>query len=298
YQKLQQEKESLLENRRQSVASNEMITMDKIIGTSEQATALKREVRKVAQTNVPVLITGEKGTGKEMFARSIHQLGPYEAEKFSVVDCRMYDETTLYNKLFGAQEEAILQKNGGTVYMEHIDFMSENVWQSLVQQLKLNDKEPTQANEAVCPRLRVILSSTSEIDVLKANHPVEKEIQIVHLHMPALKDRKKDITYLLSHYTEEYCMVHQVTHKTYTSEAVQALLQYDWPGNVEELMQVVEQFVLQVQVTEIDVHHLPEKMQFTQEPSATSWLEEIKKRKLAEERNMILTALSEARGNK
>src|SRR5699024_1896289 len=211
---------------------------------------------------------------------------------------RMYDETTLYNKLFGAQEEAILQKNGGTVYIEHIDFMSENVWQSLVQQLKLNDKEPTQANEAVCPRLRVILSSTSEIDVLKANHPVEKEIQIVHLHMPALKDRKKDITYLLSHYTEEYCMVHQVTHKTYTSEAVQALLQYDWPGNVEELMQVVEQFVLQVQVTEIDVHHLPEKMQFTQEPSATSWLEEIKKRKLAEERNMILTALSEARGNK
>src|SRR5699024_4419522 len=299
YQKLQQEKESLLENRRQSVASNEMITMDKIIGTSEQATALKRKVRKVAQTNVPVLITGEKGTGKEMFARSIHQLGPCEAETFSVVDCRMYDETTLYHNLFGTKkEEGTLQKNSGTVYIEHVDFMSEKVWKSLVQQLRVNDPEPASANEAARPRLRVILSSTNEIDGLTANHPMLKEIQIVHLHMPPLKDRKKDITYLLSHYTEEYCMVHQVTHKTYTSEAVQALLQYDWPGNVEELMQVVEQFVLQVQVTEIDVHHLLEKMQFTQDPSATSWLEEIKKRKLAEERNMILTALSEARGNK
>lgn len=299
YRKLQQEKEYLLENKRQSVASNEVITMDKIIGTSEQAAALKRKVRKVAQTNVPVLITGEKGTGKEMFARSIHQLGPYEAETFTVIDCRMNDETTLFNKLFGSKEvEGILRKNGGTVYIEHIDFMSENVWESLVQQLRLNDAAPAMATEMDRPRLRVILSSINDIEGLEAHHPVRKEIQIVHLHMPALKDRKKDITYLLSHYTEEYCIVYQVAHKTYTSEAVQALLQYDWPGNVEELMKVVEQLVLQVQVTEIDLHHLPEKMQFTPEPSTTSWLEEIKERKLAEERNMILTALSEARGNK
>jgi len=116
--------------------------------------------------------------------------------------------------------------------------------------------------------------------------------------MPPLKDRKKDITYLLSHYTEEYCYGYQTAHKTYTSDAVQAFLQYEWPENVEELMQVVEQLVIQVQVTEIDVHHLPEKMQFTPEPSTTSWLAEIKQRKLAEERNMILTALSEAGGNK
>src|SRR5699024_5696860 len=195
YRKLQQEKESLLESRRQSVVSNEMITMDKIIGTSEQATALKRKVRKVAQTNVPVLITGEKGTGKEMFARSIHQLGPHEAETFSVLDCRIYDEITLYNKLFGSKEKASLQKNTGTLYIEHIDFMSEHVWMSLVQQLRLTDRARASANEAAHTSLRVILSSTKDIDELKANHPVEKEIQIVHLHMPALKDRKKDITY-------------------------------------------------------------------------------------------------------
>lgn len=297
YRKLQTEKENMLEQVRKTATTpdEEYITMDKIVGTSEEAVHIKQQIRKAAQTKTTVLMTGEKGTGKEMFARTIHQLSPNNEAPFYRIHCKTDTPSSIEKRLFGLEDEpGLLTMDVGTIYLEYFEYLPKELQDKLFYILKRKEYKHPITNEKEPLRIRIIASSTkiSTWSDEKLNLPV------IHIPISPLRTRKKDMTFLLSHYLQEYCYIHQKPQKSFSSDAVHALLEYDWPGNVEELIQVVENLVTTVQTKEIDVHHLPIYIQVEQPTTQPSWLMEIKHRKKAEERKMILTALEEAGGNK
>lgn len=307
YRKLQMEKESLRENIKQSNV-DESMTMDQIIGKSDVAAGLKRLARKASQTEVPVLISGEKGTGKKMFARSIHQLSPVAEEAFIHFDCSAYAESLLEAELFGTPEKVgVLAKEAGTLFLEHVEQMPPRLQQKLFTIVQTKEVENT-FNQKITPfRLRLIVSTTTDAKTLlhaeRQSSELDATIPKIHLHIPPLRNRKEDITFLLSYYAQEFCYKYHTSQKMFTSHAVDALINYDWQGNVEELIHVVEHIVRQVESIEIDVRDLPKEIQFARESSdveeeAISWLDQIKDKKKEKEKQRIIAALEETGGNK
>ncbi|MEJ8778867.1 sigma 54-interacting transcriptional regulator [Pseudogracilibacillus sp. ICA-222130] len=297
YRKLQTEKENMLEQVRKTATTpdEEYITMDKIVGTSEEAVHIKQQIRKAAQTKTTVLMTGEKGTGKEMFARTIHQLSPNNEAPFYRIHCKTDTPSSIEKRLFGLEDEpGLLAMDVGTIYLEYFEYLPKELQDKLFYILKRKEYKHPITNEKEPLRIRIIASSTK----IATWSDDKLNLPVIHIPISPLRTRKKDMTFLLSHYLQEYCYIHQKPQKSFSSDAVHALLEYDWPGNVEELIQVVENLVTTVQTKEIDVHHLPIYMQVEQPTTQPSWLMEIKHRKKAEERKMILTALEEAGGNK
>lgn len=297
YRKLQTEKENMLEQVRKTptISEEEHITMDQIVGTSEEAVHIKKQIRKAAQTKTVVLLTGEKGTGKEMFARTIHQLSPNNETPFYRINCKTETASSIEKRLFGsADEDGLFMMEAGTVYLEYFEYLSKSLQATLFRTLKRKIYKHPVTNETVTLRIRIVASAmkTSTWSDKKLDFPV------IHIPISPLRTRKKDMTFLLSHYLQEYCYIYQKRQKTYSSEAVHVLLHYDWPGNVEELIQVVENLVTTVQTNEIDTHHLPQYIQVEKPEKQPTWLEEIKYRKKEEERKMILAAIEEAGGNK
>src|SRR5699024_240068 len=308
YRKLQMEKESLRENMKQSNVDQSM-TMDQIIGKSDVATGLKRLARKASQTEIPVLISGEKGTGKKMFARSIHQLSPVAEEAFIHFDCSAYAESLLEVELFGTPEKAgVLSREAGTLFLEHVEQMPSRLQQKLFTIVQTKEVENTFNQKISSLRLRLIVSTTADAQALfpkiKQSFELDATIPNIYLHIPPLRNRKEDITFLLSYYAQEFCYKYHTSQKMFTSHAVDALINYDWQGNVEELIRVVEDVVARVETMEIDVRDLPKEIQFARESSgakeeeAVSWLEQIKDKKKEEEKQMIIAALEETGGNK
>src|SRR5699024_3758785 len=208
YRKLQMEKESLRKNIKRSNV-NESMTMDQIIGKSDVAAGLKRLARKASQTEVPVLISGEKGTGKKMFARSIHQLSPVAEEAFIHFDCSAYAESLLEAELFGTAEKAgVLAKEAGTLFLEHVEQMPLRLQQKLFTIVQTKEVENT-FNQKITPfRLRLIVSTTSEAKTFlhaeRQSSELDATIPKIHLHIPPLRNRKEDITFLLSYYAQEF----------------------------------------------------------------------------------------------
>src|SRR5699024_12334832 len=124
-----------------------------------------------------------------------------------------------------------------------------------------------------------------------------------YLHFTKIQSQKEDIKFLLSNYAQEFCYKYHTSQKMFTSHAVDALIYYDWQGNVEELIHVVEHIARQVESIEIDVRDLPKEIQFARESSdveeeAISWLDQIKDKKKEKEKQRIIAALEETGGNK
>src|SRR5699024_5228419 len=164
-------------------------------------------------------------------------------------------------------------------------FRSPRLQQKLFTIVQTKEVENT-FNQKITPfRLRLIVSTTAEAKTFlhaeRQSSELDATIPKIHLHIPPLRNRKEDITFLLSYYAQEFCYKYHTSQKMFTSHAVDALINYDWQGNVEELIHVVEHIVRQVESIEIDVRDLPKEIQFARESSdveeeAISWLDQIK----------------------
>lgn len=317
YEKLQgnQEKQPDLLTKKQEKDSR--MTIDQIIGTSEGVMEVKRMARKAARTAATVLITGESGTGKEMFAKSIHHLSPFSTGPFISVNCGAIPEHLFESELFGYEEGAFTgaRKGGkpgefeladnGTIFLDEIGDMPLVMQTKLLRVLQEKEAERVGGLKKIHINARVIAATNRNLKQLieagKFREDLYYRLNIIQLHIPPLRERKKDIPVLLIYYLREICERYQMPAKIFTSEAVNAFVQYSWRGNIREMVNTIEQLVTLVDGKVIEYHHLPDMLKSSETANTKvdrGFLEEAKFLGNKKESELILEALKKAGGNK
>ncbi|RTR27906.1 CBS domain-containing protein [Robertmurraya yapensis] len=299
------------------------ITIDQIIGTSEEILNVKRIARRAARTAATVLITGESGTGKEMFAKSIHHLSPFSTGPFISVNCGAIPEQLFESELFGYEEGAFTgaKKGGkpgkfelahnGTIFLDELGEMPLMMQTKLLRVLQEREVERVGGVKRYHINARIIGATNRDLKEMVEKGTFREDlfyrINIIQLHIPPLRERKNDIPSLISYYLKEVCEKYDVPYKSLTSEAVSAFMNHPWKGNIREMVNTIERLVTLVEGEIIDVQHLskifvneiaPEKHVELSLTGAGTFLREAKMLGDKREKELILNALTRAGGNK
>jgi len=221
--------------------------LDGIVGNSAKIQDVLRMVARLKDSNTPVLITGESGTGKELVARAIHFRGPMAQKPFVAVDCGALVPTLMESELFGHEKGAFTgalkskvglfeAANGGTIFLDEIGELPLEMQAKLLRVLQEKEIRPVGSNERIAVEVRVIAATNRDLDAAYRAGAFRKDLffrlNVVTIHMPALRDRRSDIPALVRCFLERHAPVENVQ---VSAAAMKALLHYEWPGNIREL---------------------------------------------------------------
>lgn len=251
-----------------------------IVGSSSKIQDVLRMVARLKDTRTPVLITGESGTGKELVARAIHYRGSYAKRPFVAVDCGSLVPTLIESELFGYEKgaftgamrskEGLFQTaNGGTILLDEIGELSMEMQAKLLRVLQEKEVRPVGSNQKVKVDVRVIAATNRDLEAAYKEEKFRKDLyfrlNVVTLHLPALRERKSDIAALVHYFLDKLASGRQIT---VTSAAMKAMLQYDWPGNVRELENCIERAIALGDHDSIELQDLPPAVR-TDQPCAS-----------------------------
>ncbi len=243
----------------------------KLIGESPAIQKLKNEIKLAAPTNGRVLIYGETGTGKELVAQLIHQHSPRRHKRFIQINSAAIPDDLIENELFGtaikvkkdpekAKKGKILLADGGTLFLDEIGDMSLKTQAKLVRFIEEQKFEPLGSSEAITSDVRLIASTQKNlrehIVASRFREDLFFKLNIIPMAIPPLRERKRDIPLLIDYYLKYFAQEYGKKQKTMDNEAMKAFINYSWPGNVSELINVIERFVIMVQESEIKSAHL------------------------------------------
>jgi two-component system nitrogen regulation response regulator NtrX len=242
-----------------------------LVGKSAPIQKLRAEVKKAAPTNGRVLIWGENGSGKELVAHLIHQLSKRKEKRFIEINCAAIPDDLIESELFGylkghtahaAKDKRgkLLLADGGTLFLDEIGDMSLKTQAKLVKAVIEQKFEPLGSNDAVKFDARIIAATSKNpkdlISQGKFREDLFFKLNVIPMHIPPLRERTEDIPLLIHYFLKYYSLEYGKKPKTMTKEAQKAFLNYPWPGNVSELMNVIERFVIMVEDETIGVAHL------------------------------------------
>jgi len=244
-----------------------------IIGTSLPVLDLKAEIERIARSDAKVLVTGESGTGKELVALGIHSASARVDRPFVAVNCAGLPETLLESELFGHVKGsftgAYRDKQGkleladqGTVFLDEIGEMTLRMQGLLLRFLETGELQKVGADRAAgVVNVRVIAATNRHLPEMIAQGTFREDLyyrlNVIHLHVPPLRERKEDIPALVEHFLAHFSRQGPYAARAMTPEALAALLEYPWPGNVRELENVLERLVVTGQAETIKVDDLP-----------------------------------------
>ena len=297
------------------------ITLDQIIGTSDEILHVKRIARRAARTAATVLITGESGTGKEMFAKSIHHLSPFSTGPFISVNCGAIPEHLFESELFGYEEGAFTGAkkggkpgkfelaNNGTIFLDEIGELPLLMQTKLLRVLQEKEVERVGGVNKYLINVRIISATNRDLKEMVDKGAFREDlyyrINIIQLPLPPLRDRKKDIPILIAHYMKKICEKYQMPVKSLSREVVAAFMNYHWRGNIREMANTIERIVTLVDRTTIEITDLPlsihktiEEIQDTTPSQAPTLIAQAKMEGNLKEKEIVLQALRQAGGNK
>ena len=240
-----------------------------IVGTSAKIQDVLRMVSRLKDTRTPVLITGESGTGKELVARAIHFRGSFASRPFVAVDCGSLVPTLIESELFGYEKGAFTgalkartglfqSANGGTIFLDEIGELPLEMQAKLLRVLQEKEVRPVGSNQRSKVDVRVIAATNRDLETEYRAGTFRKDLyfrlNVVTVHVPALRERRSDIP-MLAHWFLERCAPGRAVQVT--NAAMKSLLQYEWPGNVRELENCIERAVALGDQQTIDVDDLP-----------------------------------------
>ena len=240
-----------------------------IVGSSAKIQDVLRMISRLKDTRTPVLITGESGTGKELVARAIHLGGGFAKQPFVAVDCGSLVPTLIESELFGYEKGAFTgalksktglfqSANGGTIFLDEIGELPVEMQAKLLRVLQEKEVRPVGSNQRVKVDVRVIAASNRDLESEYRNGTFRKDLyfrlNVVTVHLPALRERRSDIPMLAHWFLDRYAAG---TSIQITNSAMKCLLQYDWPGNVRELENCMERAIALGDRRTIDVGDLP-----------------------------------------
>lgn len=242
-----------------------------LIGESPAILKLKDEIKLAAPTNGRVLIYGETGTGKELVARLIHQQSPRRNKRFIQINSAAIPDDLIENELFGYavgddtgtekhKKGKILLADGGTLFLDEIGDMSVKTQAKLVRFIEEKTFKASDSSEPINADVRLIASTTKNLRefINKGNFREDLffKLNIIPMVLPPLRERKEDIPLLIEYFLTYFAKEYGKKQKTMNEDALQAFINYSWPGNVSELINVIERFVIMVQEREIKSSHL------------------------------------------
>jgi DNA-binding NtrC family response regulator len=251
-----------------------------LVGQSPQICEIRRLIEKLGHSRAPVLLLGESGTGKEVVARAIHDANP--SGEFVPIDCGSLVGPLLESELFGhtrgaftgaseAKKGLIEMADGGTAFFDEIGDLPLDIQVKLLRLLQEHEFRPVGSLKQHKVNIRVIAATHHDLarDAARAafRQDLYYRLNIVSLHLPALRDRKVDIPELIDHFLRRFGVNHRLT-----SETLDTMMNYDWPGNVRELQNSIERMVALNTGPWLNVADLPSALQNARpsEPPLTS----------------------------
>lgn len=246
--------------------------LHRIIGKSKGIRSVLALVDKAAPTKSNVLISGESGTGKELVARAIHFASPRKDGPFISVNCMALNPGVLESELFGHEKGSFtgavaLRRgrfelaSGGTLFLDEIGELSQDMQIKLLRVLQERRFERVGGSEEIEVDIRVVTATNKDLQ-----HEVEKgsfredlyyRLNVVHIHLPPLRERREDIPLLLAHFVEKIATESNLPRKIISPEALDYLSGYEWPGNIRQLENVVERCMVMVSDDTVTVADLP-----------------------------------------
>jgi len=306
YQKEKGEKRSLLNRLRKNIA---------IIGEHQAMMSLKQTLSRVAASPSPVLIFGEKGSGKELSALNLHYLSSRASSPFVEMSCSTLSPDLMEMELFGFEKGAFSGANqatkgkldfasGGTLYIDEISDLTSVAQQKLAQYLSTGKFQRVGGTQEIEVDTRLIVASTRDLTPLakegRFQAPLLQILQSDLIKIPSLKDRKEDIPALILHFSEYFAKDGASKTKVFSEDAMDNLRQYNWSGNVRELRNFVERIYILTPSDEVAVHDLKFAGLNVGDESSEDAANQISNFKMARaqfEKEYILKKLAENNGN-
>jgi len=246
-----------------------------IIGKSDKMLSLFDLVAQVAPSRSTVLISGESGTGKELIAKAIHSASPRADKAFVPVNTGSIPVDLLESQLFGhvkgAFTSAIASKKGlfevadqGTIFFDEIATISHETQAKLLRVIQEREFMRLGGTETIKVDVRIVAASNIELITLvregRFREDLYHRLNVIHLKLPPLRDRREDVPSLLAHFLDRYCKENDKTMRQFTPASLKLLMDYDWPGNVRELENVVVRAVVPSTTERVDVDLLPDNI--------------------------------------
>src|SRR6185295_7511540 len=261
------------ENRTLRQQVDERFGLENILGESLALREVLDTIRQVAPSSASVLIEGESGTGKELAAHAIHNLSRRNAAKFVVVHCAALSPTLLESELFGHERGAFTgaherrigrfeQANGGTIFLDEIGEIDPSTQVKLLRVMSEQRAfERVGGTQTLRADVRLIAATNKNLEQLvregKFRDDLYFRLNVVRIVMPPLRDRKEDIPILVRGFMRHFCKENQKPLLELAPDAMDALLAYDWPGNIRELRTAIEHGVVMATGKQITLRDLP-----------------------------------------
>jgi two-component system nitrogen regulation response regulator NtrX len=295
-----------------------MIEKNSISGNSPPIQQLKKQVAVAAPSDTWILIKGENGTGKELVARTIHQLSRRASQPLITVNCAAIPEELIESELFGHEKGAFpgasMKKRGkfelahrGTIFLDEIGDMSLRTQSKMLRVLEEQKFNRLGGSRTITVDVRVIAATNKELEREIENGQFREELyyrlNVVPIEVPALRERMEDIPVLADIFFEEFAKQTQKEKKKMTPAALELLRRSFWPGNVREFKNLVERLIIMVEKDIIDIDDLPDAYRsdtptdMTANESSLLSIDNLKEAKKVFEREYIQKKLKENKNN-
>jgi len=288
--------------------------LNQILGESPTIQAVRAQIEKIAACDVNVLITGESGTGKELAAWAIHRLGRRSPHPFVAVNCGAIPENLFENELFGhvrgaftdarsTQKGLVREAEKGTLFLDEISAISPFIQVKLLRLIQEKEFKPLGDGRPIHADIKIIAATNKTLEKLVSKGQFREDLYyrltIVELKIPALRDRPEDIPLLANHFIKKYCREFNLPMIRFTARAMASLIRHDWPGNIRELENVIQQLIVMADSALVSREKL--ESHFDHPPFFKKELDSLKKTKkrLVEkfEKDYLKRLLRENRGN-
>ena len=260
------------ENERLRTQVVDLVQVEDIVGQSEAIRKLLFEVEQVSQSNASVIITGESGTGKELIARAIHANSPRRFFPLVSVHCGALTESLLESELFGHEKGAftgaVYNRKGrfemadnGTIFLDEIATISSKMQVELLRVLESKTFVRVGGNKTITSDFRVICATNRDLKKMVKEGSFREDLyyrlNVVNINVPPLRERKEDIPLLADFFVQKYCTSMSRSLAKIDQSAIKRLMEYDFPGNVRELENIIERALVVGNGKEIKVKDLP-----------------------------------------
>ncbi len=264
------------ENRQLREQLIDQFGFDNIVGEHSRMIETFEQVARVAPTDTTVLINGESGTGKELFARAIHAHSLRAARPLVAIDGSTLANNLLESELFGHVKGAFTGATGtkkgvfevadnGTLFLDDVANLSLEIQAKLLRVLESHEYKPVGANRTRKTNVRLIAATNVDLQEMVERGEFREDLfyrlNVIPIYLPSLRERGGDIALLAYHFLRHFCRKSGKRIEGFSDEALEALLEYEWPGNVRQLRNVVERLVIMSDGQMLDPDFVMDHMQ-------------------------------------
>ncbi|MEW6732578.1 MAG: sigma 54-interacting transcriptional regulator [Acidobacteriota bacterium] len=275
--------ERQLSDERWVVLQEELLRDHQIVGHSEKLLSVYRRLRQVANKNLPILLMGETGTGKELFAKAAHKLNQRRAKKFFMaLNIAVLSETLVESELFGHEKGAfsgatamkvgkLELANGGTLFLDEVTEIPLNIQAKLLRVLETGDFERVGGTKQLHTDVRLVCAANKDLEEVVKRGLFREDLYYrlkgVTIQLPPLRERIVDIPYLIQH-----ILAKLDSDKIFTDAAIKLMQDYNWPGNIRQLIRLVEEIDAVCESQQVKAADLPAYLHAAQPSTHTPFL--------------------------